>query len=99
MEDKYQLGDKIHKPEKHDPIVENIRNKFLQRSQLGIKKYGTTLSENKKDNFLNHLLEELFDACNYIETLLHQNEDITQIVKTTENDQELGQKIREIYGK
>lgn len=58
--------------DKIDPIVESVVNKFLQRSKVGIDKYGTTLNENNNDNFLNHLQEELMDATNYIEKLQSQ---------------------------
>lgn len=80
-----------------DEIVEAVRNKLLQRSVVGIKKYNTTLNDNKKDNYLNHLQQEMLDGANYIEVLLQQNKDITQIVKETPNDTELGIKIRKIY--
>ena len=52
-----------------DNIVERVREEFLQRSQMGIKKYGTTLEENNNDDFLQHLKEELMDAILYIEKL------------------------------
>ena len=41
---------------------------------------------------------ELMDASNYLEVLLQQEKDITQIVKDEPNDTELGKKIRKIYG-
>jgi len=66
------------KEEKKDPIVESVVNKFLQRSKVGIEKYGTTLNDNNKDNFLNHLQEELMDATNYIEKLKTQRKDNVQ---------------------
>ena len=53
-----------------DPIIEAVVKKLRSRSRIGIKKYGTTLAENNKDNFLVHLQEELMDACNYLEKLL-----------------------------
>ena len=81
-----------------DPVVEAVRQKLLDRSQVGIKKYGTTLKDNTKDNYLNHLQMELMDAANYLEVLLQQEKDITQIVKDEPNDTELGKKIRKIYG-
>jgi hypothetical protein len=43
--------------------------KFEQRSELGIKKYGTTLEENNTDDFLTHLQEEMMDGILYIEKL------------------------------
>jgi len=65
--------------EKKDAIVESVVAKYLQRSKLGIGKYGTTLEENNTDNFLLHLQEELMDASLYIEKLLSKirnNEEI-----------------------
>jgi len=64
--------------EKTDPIVESVVNKFLQRSKVGIEKYGTTLNENNTDNFLNHTQEELMDAVNYKEKLKSQRKENTQ---------------------
>jgi hypothetical protein len=52
-----------------DKIVKQVVDKFQQRSEVGIKKYGTTLEENNNDDFLNHLQEELMDAILYIEKL------------------------------
>ena len=62
-----------------DPIVESIINQFNQRSEVGIKKYGTTLEENNNDDFLQHLKEELMDAVLYIEKLqsLNKLKDVT----------------------
>ena len=56
---------------KKDPIVEQVIKKFQDRSKLGIKKYGTTLADNKEGfiPFLNHLQEELMDAILYIQKL------------------------------
>ena len=58
-----------------DKIVEKVVNKFNERSEIGIKKYGTTLEENNTDNFLVHLQEELMDATLYIEKLLNERKD------------------------
>ena len=52
-----------------DKIVISVLDQFLQRSKIGIKKYGTTLEENNNDDFLQHLKEELMDATLYIEKL------------------------------
>jgi hypothetical protein len=52
-----------------DKIVQQVIDKFNQRSEIGIKKYGTTLEQNNNDDFLNHLQEELMDAILYIEKL------------------------------
>jgi arsenate reductase-like glutaredoxin family protein len=52
-----------------DKIVQQVIDKFNQRSETGIKKYGTTLDQNNNDDFLNHLQEELMDAVLYIQKL------------------------------
>jgi hypothetical protein len=54
---------------KNDPIVSSVMFQLAQRSILGQQKYGTTLQDNNKDNFLQHLKEELMDAILYIEKL------------------------------
>lgn len=80
-----------------DKVIENVRHKLLTRSTVGIKKYNTTLTQNNKDNYLNHLQQEMMDASNYIEKLLMQKDDITQLVKDIPNDQLLGETIRQKY--
>ena len=54
-----------------DPIVQNIVEKFLSRSQIGIKKYGTTLQDNNLPtlDWIVHTQEELMDAILYLEKL------------------------------
>ena len=52
-----------------DPIVEQVKEMFDKRSEVGIKKYGTTLHENNTDDFFNHLQEELMDAILYLTKL------------------------------
>jgi len=56
-----------------DPVVQQVIDKFQNRSEVGIKKYGTTLHENNTDDFLNHLQEELMDAILYIQKLKNLN--------------------------
>ena len=62
-----------------DKVVENVIAQFSKRSEVGIKKYGTTLEENNNDDFLQHLKEELMDAILYIEKLqsLNKLKDVT----------------------
>jgi len=54
-----------------DPIVESVINQFKTRSEVGIKKYGTTLERNDLStlDWLKHLQEEMMDAVLYIEKL------------------------------
>ena len=54
-----------------DSIVQEVIDKFYNRSEVGIKKYGTTLDRDDLNltQWLNHLQEELMDAILYIEKL------------------------------
>jgi hypothetical protein len=79
-----------------DEIVEQVIDKYHMRSDVGIKKYSTTLETNNKDNFLNHLQEELMDSVLYIQKLMDQNREITELVKSNPNNSELGAKIRKL---
>lgn len=72
-----------------DKIVQQIVQKYEQRSDVGIRKYGTTLENNNTDNFFNHLLEELMDASLYIQKIM-------DIIKNEPNDTVLGEKIRDM---
>ena len=79
-----------------DEIVEQVIDKYHFRSQVGITKYGTTLETNNKDNYLKHLQEELMDATLYIQKIMDQNRQITEIVRETPNNTELGARIRKL---
>lgn len=54
-----------------DPIVQSVVNKFKQRSELGIKKYNTTLDKNDltRLEWLTHAQEEAMDMVLYLEKL------------------------------
>jgi hypothetical protein len=54
-----------------DAIVQSVIDQFFQRSQVGIKKYNTTLDRNDLSlhEWLEHLKQELMDATLYIERL------------------------------
>jgi hypothetical protein len=54
-----------------DKIVEEVVEKFRQRSEAGQRKYGTTLMREDVDFaiWLNHLQEELMDSILYIQRL------------------------------
>ena len=57
-----------------DAHVENVRQKLLDRSRIGLAKYGVTTE--RKDlslkDWILHLQQELMDAAVYAETLLDQ---------------------------
>lgn len=54
-----------------DGNVERIRDMLLQRSMVGLKKYGAVTAESNLGvvQWLQHLQEELLDAAVYVEVL------------------------------
>jgi hypothetical protein len=54
-----------------DKYVDRVLKCFNERSEVGIKKYSTTLERNDLNvlEWLTHLQEELMDATLYIERL------------------------------
>lgn len=54
-----------------DKFVKQVIEKYLDRAEAGLHKYGTTLERKDltTDEWLNHLQEELMDATLYIERL------------------------------
>jgi hypothetical protein len=79
-----------------DVIVDNVIDKYYERSQIGITKYGTTLSNNNTDEFLKHLQEELMDATLYIEKLISLREEMKLLANMYSNDGELGRNVRNL---
>lgn len=65
-----------------DSIVESVINQFKQRSEVGIKKYNTTLDRNDLSvlEWLTHLSEELQDATLYIEKLKHEVNNLKKVL-------------------
>ena len=64
-----------------DPVVERDVYKFVSRSDVGFKKYGTTLHEERTQKvkgllkYLQDIQEELMDAVLYIQTAREEIED------------------------
>ena len=61
-----------------DKIIKQVIDKFKERSDVGYKKYGVTLHDDEPSlhKWLNHIQEELLDACNYIEKLKSETTDV-----------------------
>lgn len=59
-----------------DPIVEAVRAKFLNRSTVGLRKYGVGLNRDdlSRLDWLKHAQEEAIDLANYLEVLIQQEE-------------------------
>lgn len=55
-----------------DSIVNEVRQDLLDRSELGIKKYNTTLDRTdlETDEWVQHAYEELLDGALYLKRLL-----------------------------
>ena len=64
-----------------DPVVERVVDKFVERSNVGFEKYGTTLHEERTtklkglSKYLNDIQEELMDAVLYLQTAKEEIED------------------------
>jgi hypothetical protein len=67
-----------------DPIVERVVDKFVSRSDVGFKKYGHTLHDERTKKmkglakYLNDVQEELMDAVLYIQACREEIQDLTE---------------------
>jgi len=82
-----------------DKITEQVIEDLKSRSKRGIEKYGTTLDQNNKDNYMNHLYEELLDAAQYVKKETSIIPLIQDLIKEYPNDVDLGNKIRTLFSK
>ena len=57
-----------------DSVVQSVINKFKQRSEVGIKKYGVTLERTDLStlNWIEEAQAEAMDFCLYLERLKRQ---------------------------
>ena len=77
-----------------DPVVRNVVNKFVQRSDVGFEKYGQTLDTERatgmKDliGYLNDIQEELMDAVLYIQAAREELQDLSEeaLIRKFEDD-------------
>ena len=67
-----------------DPVVERVVDKFVSRSDVGFKKYGTTLEDERRikmkdlHKYLNDIQEELMDAILYIQSARDELQDLSE---------------------
>ena len=75
-----------------DPVVENVVDKFVSRSDVGFNKYGRTLDSERRGRhkdlagYLNDIQEELMDAILYIQAAreeLIENQDLRHTIDET----------------
>ena len=81
-----------------DDITWEVMNDLTTRADRGFKKYNTTLGENNHQNMLQHAYEEALDLAQYLKKEITTLNTVQDLVKQYTNDQELGAKIRELYG-
>ena len=67
-----------------DPVVKNVVDKFVSRSDVGYEKYGSTLDDERRfkmkglQKYLNDIQEELMDAVLYIQTAREELQDLSE---------------------
>ena len=80
-----------------DPVVKNVVDKFVKRSDVGYDKYGSTLDDERRfkmkdlQGYLNDIQEELMDAILYIQTAREELRDLSEealISKFVDDDYE-----------
>jgi hypothetical protein len=65
-----------------DPVVEKVVDKFVDRSNVGYKKYGVTLDDERRKkikdlaDYLNDVQEELMDAILYLQAARDELKDM-----------------------
>ena len=67
-----------------DPVVRNVVDKFVKRSDVGFAKYGSTLDDERRlkmkglQKYLNDVQEELMDAVLYIQAARDELQDLSE---------------------
>ncbi len=67
-----------------DPVVRKVCDKFIERSDTGYEKYGSTLDDERRikmkdlQKYLNDIQEELMDAILYIQTARDELQDLSE---------------------
>ena len=67
-----------------DPVVKNVVDKFVDRSDVGFEKYGSTLDDERRlkmkglAKYLNDVQEELMDAILYIQAAREELRDLNE---------------------
>jgi len=67
-----------------DPVVRTVVDKFIDRSNIGYAKYGSTLDDERRlkmkglQKYLNDIQEELMDAVLYIQSARDELQDLQE---------------------
>ena len=79
-----------------DPVVKNVVDKFVKRSDVGYEKYNNTLDDERRlkmknlQGYLNDIQEELMDAVLYIQTAREELRDLSEeaLIQKFNDDEE-----------
>jgi hypothetical protein len=82
-----------------DKITCQVMGDLKSRADRGVKKYGTTLEGNNKDDFMNHAYEEALDLAQYLKKEMSIIPTIQKLIEQYPNNMELGAAIRNTYSK
>ena len=84
-----------------DPVVKNVVDKFVERSNTGFSKYGSTLDDERRlkmkglQKYLNDVQEELMDAVLYIQTARDELQDLSEEAMIDKYKEEVCSKFSE----
>ena len=81
-----------------DPVVKNVVDKFVKRSDVGYEKYNNTLDDERRlkmknlQGYLNDIQEELMDAILYIQAARDELQDMSEeaiVDRFKDNEEEI----------
>ena len=80
-----------------DPVVKNVVDKFVQRSDVGYSKYGQSLDDERSlgmknlQGYLKDIQEELMDAILYIQAAQEELRDLSEeaLIQRFNNEEEI----------
>ena len=81
-----------------DPVVRNVVDKFVKRSDVGYEKYNNTLDDERRlkmknlQGYLNDIQEELMDAILYIQAARDELQDMSEeaiVDRFKDNEEEI----------
>jgi hypothetical protein len=67
-----------------DPVVRNVVDKFVERSDVGFEKYNSTLDDERRlkmknlQGYLNDIQEEMMDAVLYMQAARDELQDLSE---------------------
>ena len=80
-----------------DTVTNAVIQDLVSRSEVGVKKYNTTLGQNNHQNMLQHAYEEALDLAQYLKKEITTLNTVQDLCKENPNDLDLGTAIRILY--